>query len=181
MDDFTKDAKLEMDGTIENFKNNLKQLRTGRANPQILENIMVDYYGDKIALTSISSVSVPEASQLLIKPYDKNDLKAIVAAINASNIGLVPNSDGTVVRLNIPPLTEERRREIVKTGKKYAEECKVQVRNIRREFMSMLKDDKETSEDIIKNIEKEVQDVTDASVKTIDSLMAEKEKEIMAI
>lgn len=181
MDEITLDMKSKMAGTIENYKTNLKALRTGRANPAILEGIMVDYYGDKIALMQISAVSVPEPRQLLIKPYDKNDLKAIATAINASNIGLVPNNDGTAIRLVIPPLTEERRREIVKQGKKYAEECKVVIRNIRRDYIDLVRADEGVSEDVIKRIEKEIQEATDEQVKLVDAIMAEKEKEIMAI
>lgn len=181
MDEITLDMKQKMGGTIENLKTNLKTLRTGRANPAILEGINVEYYGDKIALLQIAAVSVPEPRQLLIKPYDKNDLKSIAAAINASNLGLVPNNDGSAIRLVIPPLTEDRRREIVKQGKKYAEECKVVIRNIRREYMDLVKADEESSEDVIKRLEKEIQEVTDEQIKLVDSLMQEKEKEIMAI
>ncbi len=181
MDEITLDMKQKMGGTIENFKTNLKTLRTGRANPAILESINVDYYGDKIALLQIAAVSVPEPRQLLIKPYDKNDLKSIAAAINASNLGLVPNNDGSAIRLVIRPLTQDRRKEIVKQGKKYAEECKVVIRNIRREYMNLVKADEESSEDFIKRLEKEIQEVTDEQIKLVDSLMQEKEKEIMAI
>ncbi len=181
MDEMTNEAKLSMDKSIEAYKTALNTLRTGRANAAILDGVNVDYYGSKIPLNQISAVSVFEAKQLVVKPYDKNDLKAIVAAINAANIGLVPVNDGQVVRLNIPPLTEERRKEIVKQAKKFTEECKVSVRNIRREYLSLLKDDDQYSEDFIKRIEKEIQDVTDQSIKKIDSIMSEKEKEIMLI
>lgn len=181
MDELALEAKALMLDAIENFKTALGTLRTGRANAAILDGIEVEYYGDKIALNQIAAISIPEARQLLIKPYDKNDLKAISAAISSSNLGLVPNNDGTQIRLNIPALTEERRKEIVRQGKKYTEECKVNVRNTRRDYMSILKDDKESSEDYIKRVEKEIQDVTDECIKQIDELMANKEKEIMAI
>ncbi len=176
-----QEAKALMDDAIENYKKALATLRTGRANAAILDGIDVEYYGDRIALNQIASISVPEARQLLIKPYDKNDLKAISNAIFSSNLGLVPNSDGTVIRLNIPPLTEERRREIVRQGRKYCEECKVNIRNTRRDYMSIIKEDEESSEDYLKRLEKELQDVTDEACKRIETLMQEKEKEIMAI
>jgi len=181
MNEITIEAKSLMDKAIANFKSNLNTLRTGRASAAILDSIMVDYYGDKISLTSIASVSIPEPRQLLIKPYDQNDTKAIVAAISTSNIGLNPQNEGNVVRLVIPPLTEERRREIVKEGKKYSEECKIAIRNARRDCIDLARADEDASEDIIKRIEKEIQDVTDESNKTVDALFAEKEKEIMAI
>lgn len=181
MNEIALEAKSAMDKSIESLKRNLATLRTGRASPALLDQIMVDYYGDKIALNQISAISVPEPRQLCVKPYDKGDVKACVAAINASNVGLVPQNDGDVIRLNIPALTEDRRREISKTAKKYGEEAKVAIRNIRRDYVSLVKDDEDNTEDLIKRIEKEIQDVTDSSVKEIDNLIANKEKEIMSI
>jgi len=181
MDELTKEAKSEMEKAIQGLKNNLKNLRTGRASAAMLDNIMVDYYGDKISLTSIAAVSIPEPRQLLIKPYDRNDVKAIVAAISSSNLGLNPMNEGNLVRLIIPALTEERRREIAKDGKKYVEEAKVAIRNVRRDYLDLARGDDSMSEDIVKRIEKEIQDVTDESNKLVDAIYAEKEKEIMAI
>ena len=181
MNEIALEAKKAMDKSIDALKKNLSTLRTGRASPALLDQIMVDYYGDKIALNQISAISTPEPRQLCIKPYDKGDVKAIVAAINSSNIGLGPQNDGDVVRLNIPQLTEERRREISKTAKKYGEETKVAIRNIRRDYVTLVKDDEENTEDLIKRIEKEIQDVTDSTIKEIDSLVAAKEKEIMSL
>lgn len=181
MDELANEAKLNMEKSIDSYKTSLNTLRTGRANAAILDSVRVDYYGTPTPLNQISAVSVVEGKQLVVKPYDKNDLKSIVAAINAANIGLVPVNDGQVVRLNIPPLTEDRRKEIVKQARKFAEECKVAVRNIRRDYISIIKDDEEFSEDYQKKVEKEIQDVTDQSIKKVDEITKEKEKEIMAI
>lgn len=181
MDELANEAKLNMEKSIDSYKTSLNTLRTGRANAAILDSVRVDYYGTPTPLNQISAVSVVEGKQLIVKPYDKNDLKSIVAAINAANIGLVPVNDGQVVRLNIPPLTEDRRKEIVKQARKFAEECKVAIRNIRRDYISIIKDDEEFSEDYQKKVEKEIQDVTDQSIKKIDEITKEKEKEIMAI
>lgn len=181
MDELSNEAKLNMEKSIDSYKTSLNTLRTGRANAAILDSVRVDYYGTPTPLNQISAVSVVEGKQLVVKPYDKNDLKSIVAAINAANIGLVPVNDGQVVRLNIPPLTEDRRKEIVKQARKFAEECKVAIRNIRRDYISIIKDDEEFSEDYQKKVEKEIQDVTDQSIKKIDEITKEKEKEIMAI
>lgn len=172
--------KEELNGKIESLRKSLATLRTGRASPKMLDGIQVEYYGDKIALNQIASIQVPEPRQLLIKPYDRNDIKAIVSAINASNIGITPINDGNLVRLNVPALTEERRREIAKTAKKYAEEGKVAIRNSRRDALDMIKD-AEYPEDMQKKLEQEVQKLTDEYCKKADEEYASKEKEIMTI
>ena len=150
MDEITLDAKEKMNKTIESLRAELVTLRTGRANAAILNGIMVDYYGQPTPINQMSSISVPEPRQLLIKPFDKNDVKSVVAAIHASNLGLTPLNEGIQVRINIPPLTEERRREITKQARKYGEEAKVAVRNIRRDYMELVKADEEMSEDYVK-------------------------------
>ena len=170
-----------MDKTISALKSNLSTVRTGRASTQLLDNIEVDYYGCPTPLIQLASVSIPEPRQLLIKPYSKEDVKSIIGAINASNIGLTPINDGTSIRLNIPPLTEDRRRELAKSAKKYGEEGKVAIRNIRREYMDELKNDKELPEDARKRLEQEVQKATDEYCKKIDEICSDKEKEIMTI
>ena len=172
--------KEELNGKIESLRKSLATLRTGRASPKMLDGIQVEYYGDKIALNQIASIQVPEPRQLLIKPYDRNDIKAIVSAINASNIGITPINDGNLVRLNVPALTEERRREIAKTAKKYAEEGKVAIRNSRRDALDMIKD-AEYPEDMQKKLEQEAQKLTDEYCKKADEEFASKEKEIMTI
>ena len=174
-------ARESMDKSIQSVKFNLNTIRTGRASTQLLDNIEVDYYGCPTPLIQIASVSIPEPRQLLIKPYSKEDVKSVIAAINASNLGLIPINDGTSIRLNIPPLTEERRRELAKQAKKYGEDGKVAIRNIRREYMDELKNDKELPEDMRKRLEQEVQKVTDEFCKKTDDRGVEKEPEIMTI
>ncbi len=181
MNELTQEAKFGMEKAIENYRSSLNTLRTGRANPSILDGVMVDYYGSPIPLNQISAISVPEARQILIKPYDRNDIRSILAALSSANIGLNPVNDETVIRIMVPPLTEDRRREIVRQAKKYTEECKIAIRNIRRDFIDLARADEEMSEDAVKRIEKEIQDVTDASNKTIDDIMSRKEVEIMTI
>ena len=172
--------KADLEGAIENLRKSLSTLRTGRASARMLDGIQVEYYGDTIPLNQIASVQVPEPRQLVVKPYDRNDMKAIISAINASNIGITPINDGNLVRLNVPALTEERRREIAKTAKKYAEEGKVAIRNCRRDALDMIKD-AEYSEDMQKKLETEVQKLTDEFCKKADEEFASKEKEIMTI
>lgn len=181
MDDYAVEAREKMKKCIENYRGSLATLRTGRASPAMLNGVLVDYYGTPTPINQISSISVPEPRQLLIKPYDKNDVKNIVAAIHASDLGLNPINEGLTVRLIIPVLTEDRRREIVKQAHKYAEECKVAVRNVRRDYMDILKIDDSYPEDMQKRAQDDIQKVTDDSVKEIDQILADKEKEIMAI
>ena len=181
MDAYALEAQEKMNKSIDSYRATLSTLRTGRASPAMLNGIEVDYYGSPTPLNQISSISVPEPRQLLIKPYDKNDVKNVCAAINASDLGLNPINEGVCVRLIIPVLTEERRKEIVKQAHKYAEEAKVAVRNIRRDYMDILKIDDSYSEDLLKRAQDDVQKVTDEATKSIDNILAEKEKEIMAI
>lgn len=181
MDELILEAQEKMNKSCEALVSSLSTLRTGRASPNMLSNVLVDYYGSPTPINQISSISIPEPRQLLIKPYDRNDVKSIVSAITASDLGLNPINEGNVIRLIIPALTEDRRREIVKQGKKYGEDTKVAIRNVRREFMDFIKEDKEISEDYQKRLETDLQKVTDESIKKVDSLVSEKEKEIMAI
>ena len=181
MDAYAVEAKEKMGKCIDSYRATLATLRTGRASPAMLNGIEVDYYGSPTPINQISSITVPEPRQLLIKPYDKNDVKNIVAAINASNIGLNPINEGTVVRLIIPVLTEDRRKEIVKQAHRYAEDAKVAVRNVRRDYMDVIKIDDSYSEDLLKRGQDDIQKVTDESTKEIDQILADKEKEIMAI
>ena len=181
MDAIALDAKERMGKTVESLRGSLATLRTGRASPAIVAGVEIDYYGSMTPINQISSVTVPEPRQLLIKPYDKNDVKAIVSAINAANLGLNPINEGTVVRLIIPALTQERRVEISKQARKYGEDAKVAIRNIRREYMDLVKEDDSMSEDYQKNVTDDIQKVTDEVIKNIDSIVSEKEKEIMSI
>ena len=170
-----------MNKTIESLRQSLSTLRTGRASPAILAGVQIDYYGSMTPISQVSSITVPEPRQLLVKPYDKNDMKAIISAINASNLGLNPINEGTMIRLIIPALTQERRVEISKQAKKYGEEAKVAIRNIRRDYMDIIKEDDSLSEDFQKRATDDLQKVTDESIKNIDSVVAEKEKELMSI
>ncbi len=181
MDELALECKERMAKTIESLRGELTQLRTGRASPAMLDRIECEYYGDKIAINQISSISVPEPRQLLIKPYDRGDVKAIVAAINASNIGINPINDGDSIRLIIPALTEETRRDLVKKAKGLSEEAKVAIRNIRREYIEFVKDSDEMTDDLKKRIQDDLQKVTDEANKSIEEVLAQKEKDIMAI
>ena len=181
MDELVLDMQEKMNKSIESLKQQLTSLRTGKATPSMLNGIEVDYYGTMTPINQMSSVSVPEPRQLLIKPYDKNDIKSIIAAINKSDLGINPINEGTQIRLLIPLLTEERRREVVKQAKKYGEEIKVAIRNIRRDYMDIIKIDEELSEDFQKRAQDDVQKVTDEAIKSVDTIVAEKEKEIMAV
>ena len=175
------DAEEKMTKTVEALKSNYATLRTGRAATSMLDRIEVDYYGSMTPINQLSSITIPEPRQLLIKPYDRNDLKSIVAAINASDLGLNPVNDGTAIRLIIPPLTEDRRRELAKLAKKYAEDSKVAIRNIRRDAMDEVKKDSSFTEDSRKLEEQEIQKLTDSYVKKIDEVYAQKEKDIKTI
>ncbi|MDY4848895.1 MAG: ribosome recycling factor, partial [Bacilli bacterium] len=166
MDEIVLDAKERMNKSIESLKGTLSTLRTGKASPAMLSNLEIDYYGSLTPVNQISSITVPEPRQLLIKPYDKNDVKAIVAAINASDLGINPINEGTQIRLMIPALTQERRMEITKQARKYGEEAKVAIRNIRRDNMDLVKMDEEMSEDYQKKVQEDIQKVTDEAVKT---------------
>ena len=160
----------------------LGSIRAGRANASLLEGIQVSYYGANTPLNQLAQISVPEARMLLITPFDKNIINDIEKSINQSNLGITPSNDGSVVRLVVPQLTEERRRDIAKQVGEYAENGKVAVRNIRREGIDQLRKmekDGDLTEDELRRLEKDVQTLTDDSVKRIDALAAEKEKEIM--
>lgn len=181
MDELVLQAQEEMKQRIEFLKSSLTSLRTGRANAAMLNNINVDYYGSPTPVNQIASISVPEPRQLLIKPYDRNDCASICGAINASDLGINPINEGTQVRLIIPVLTEERRREIVKQARKYGEESKISIRNSRRDYMDLIKESEEMSEDYQKKVQEELEKVTSESVKNVDAIVAEKEKELMTL
>lgn len=181
MDEITLEAKERMLKTIDSFKGELVTLRTGRATPAMLDRVECDYYGEKIPVNQIASITVPEPRQLLIKPYDKNDVKSIVAGISAANLGINPISDGDSIRLVIPPLTEDSRRELVKKAKAMSENSKIAIRNIRRECIDFIKDSDEMTEDYQKRVQDEIQNVVDEAMKNMDEILAQKEKEIMSI
>ena len=179
MDELVLDMQEKMNKSIDSLKQQLTSLRTGKATPSMLNGIEVDYYGTMTPINQMSSVSVPEPRQLLIKPYDKND--AIIAAINKSDLGINPINEGTQIRLTIPPLTEERRREVVKQAKKYGEDIKVAIRNIRRDYVELAKDDEAYTEDYQKKMLEDLEKVVTESIKAVDVVVADKEKELMSI
>lgn len=181
MDPIALEAKDSMSKTIVAFQNELTTLRTGRATPAMLDRVECEYYGDKIAVNQISSISSPEPRQLLIKPYDKGDVKAICAAIAAANIGVNPVNEGDCIRITVAPLTEETRRDLVKKAKAMSEESKVAIRNIRRDFIDLVKASDDMTEDLQKRVQEEIETVTKDSVGEIESILAKKESEIMAI
>ena len=178
------EIEKKMDKRIDGLVSEFKTIRAGRANASVLDKIAIDYYGTMTPIQQVGSISSPEPRLLVIQPWDASVLSEIEKAINKSELGLSPQNDGKVIRLNFPPLTEERRRELVKMVKKYAEEAKVQVRNARRDGIESYKKQKkdgEITEDDLKTIEKDIQDMTDKYIKEIDSITADKEKEITEI
>ena len=181
MDIILEIAKEKMEKSVESLKGNYSTIRTGRASASLLDRIEADYYGSPTPINQIASITIPEPRQLLVKPYDRNDVKACVAAINASDLGINPIVDGQSIRLILPALNEERRRELARLAKKYGEDTKVAIRNIRREAMDEVKKDKDTPEDARKRLEEEIQKLTDTYTKKVDEVYASKEKEIMTI
>ena len=174
----------KMNKRVEGFNNELKTIRAGRANAQVLDKVSIDYYGTQTPIAQVGSISSPEPRMLVIQPWDLTVLKEIEKAILKSEVGVTPQNDGKVIRLNFPPLTEERRKELVKTVKKYSEEAKIQVRNARRDAMDDYKAKKkngEVTEDDLKTIEKDIQTLTDKFIKEIDDITADKEKEILEV
>lgn len=182
--DLYKDIENRMHGAVSSLEENISGIRTGRANPALVEHLSVEYYSTPTPLMQIASITVPDARTLMIRPFDATSLKEIERAILASNLGLTPNSDGKVIRLNLPPLTEERRRDLVKVVHTRTEEARVAVRNIRRDGMKDLeefKDEKLISEDDQKRGEEELQKITDRFIGLVEKAAERKEKEIMEV
>ena len=177
-------AKERMTHSHQSLAREFGSIRAGRANASLLDRIHVEYYGVETPLNQLSSITIPEARVLLVTPFDKSSIKDIERAINASDLGITPSSDGSVIRLVIPALTEETRRELAKEVKKVGENAKIAIRNIRRDAMDEAKKqekDKEITEDQLKSLEKDIQKATDDAVKKIDSMTAEKEKELLTV
>ena len=175
-----KNVESKMNKTIASLEEKLKTVRAGRANPSSLDRVTVDYYGSQTPLKQLATISVPEATQLCIKPFDKSCLKDIEKAIFESNLGYTPNNDGESIRIVIPPLTEDRRRELIKQVKAIGEESKISIRNIRHEGLEDIKKE-DMAEDIEKSSEKEIQDLVNSFNKKIDDMVKEKEKELMTV
>jgi ribosome recycling factor len=180
IDEILLDVTDKLDKTIENLGKRFATVRAGRANPSSLDGVMVDYYGSMTPLKQLATVSVPEARQLLIKPFDKGALANIEKAILASNLGYTPGNDGETIRIVIPELTEERRRELAKQVKAISEDAKVSVRNIRHDGLEDI-EKLELPEDEEKGVEKEIQDLVNEYNKKIESLLKEKEEELLTV
>ena len=178
---FVTEANDLMNRAIANFQENLKKVRTGRANPNMLDRIQVDYYGSPTPINQIASIVVQEGKTIVIKPFDRNSVKDIEKAINMSDLGLPPQNGGDVIRVTVPSLTEETRKGFCKDVDKMAEEAKVAVRNARRDINDKIKKDKTIPEDMSKSYLEDIQKATDDAVKNIDKIAADKQKEIMTI
>jgi len=184
INEILEEMKLRMDKGIEALRRELSRVRTGRASAGLLDGVKVDYYGAMTPINQLATLSVPESRLIIIQPWDAGSLADIEKAILKSDVGLTPNNDGKVIRLNIPPLTEERRREMVKLAKKIAEDSRVAIRTARREANELLKElekEKDISEDELKRSCDEVQNITDNYVKKIDCIIKAKEADIMEV
>ncbi|MBF2231936.1 ribosome recycling factor [Staphylococcus epidermidis] len=184
MSDIIKDTKSRMQKSVDNLSRELANISAGRANSNLLNGVTVDYYGAPTPVQQLASINVPEARLLVISPYDKTSVADIEKAIIAANLGVNPTSDGEVIRISVPALTEERRKELVKEVKKIGEDAKVSIRNIRRDINDQLKKDEKNgdiTEDDLRSQTDDVQKATDNSIKDIDQLVADKEKDIMSV
>ena len=178
------EVESSMQKAVEATQRAFNTIRTGRANTSLLDRVMVEYYGTSTPLKSLANINTPDASTITIQPFDRGSLNVIEKAISLSDIGLTPNNDGSVIRLNIPPLTSDRRKELAKIAAKYAEEGRVSVRNIRRDAVdSIRKQEKssEVSEDESRDLQDQVQKLTDKYTSKVDELLAEKEKDITTV
>ena len=174
----------KMEKAIAQMKREFASVRTGRANPAVLDKVVVEYYGAPTQLRQMSQVTVSEGTTLVISPFDKTVIKDIEKAIIKAELGVAPNNDGSCIRLNFPPLTEERRRETAKDVKKYGEDAKIAIRNVRRDMVDDLKKiekDENLPEDMVKSTQDDIQKLTDKYVGIVDSLVVEKEKEVMTV
>lgn len=175
------DLKRRMDGAIDNLKNEFSGLRTGRASVSMLEPVMVDVYGSKMPLNQVGTVGVPESRLLTVQVWDMNNAQAVDKAIRESGLGLNPQTEGGLIRVPIPELNEERRKELTKVAGQYAESARVSIRNVRRDGMDDIKKDKDLSEDDKKRESDEVQKLTDEKIKVIDEMQVAKDKDIMTV
>lgn len=184
VDEATLDAEERMNKSVESVVQNMGTIRTGRASPQMLDRVKCEYYGAETPISQLATISVPSAQQLTVDPYDKSSLGEIERAIIESGLGLTPQNDGNIIRLNIPDLTEERRKEMLKQCKAIGEEGKVAIRNIRRsnvESVKKLEKSGDVSEDESKGAQDDIQKLTDKKVKEIDEIVGKKEKEVMKV
>ena len=180
--DIHDDAKHRMDQAVEHIRMELAKVRTGRANPELVENLTIDYYGTTTPLKQLSNISVPEPRLITLQPYDKSVMLDVEKAIMGSNLGLTPNNNGEVILIPIPPLSEERRKDLIKVVHQLVEEGRVSVRNVRKDanhHIKMIQDEGHISEDEIKRAEQDTQDLTDKHIKHLNEMMEHKEKELM--
>lgn len=177
----TKDIKNRMDGSIESLRTDFSGLRAGRASTSLLDSVVVEVYGAKMPLNQVGSVSVPESRLLTVQVWDTSNTSAVEKAIRNSGLGLNPMAEGSLIRIPMPELTEERRAELSKVAGKYAENARIAIRNVRRDGMDQIKADKDLPEDEAKRQSDEVQKITDEHIKKVDDMLAEKEKDIMAV
>ena len=182
INDLIRDAKGRMQNTLDVLTEDLLGIRTGRASPALIEKLQVEYYGSLLSLIKVDTISVTESRQLLVRPFDNSSLKAIERAIQASDLGLTPSNDGKVIRLNLPPLTEERRRDLVRMVNTRLEDARVSIRNVRRDSLKDLRDfekEKLISEDELKTGESQLQELTDEMIEQVAIIGKRKEEEIM--
>lgn len=179
-EEIINEFEKDLNTSIESLEGRLKKISAGRANPSMLDGVMVNYYGSPTPLKSLVTISVPEARQLLIKPFDKSSLSSIEKAIFEADLGYTPNNDGECIRIIVPPLTEDRRKELVKQAKSTSEDAKVAIRNQRRDAIEMLKD-ADLPEDIEKRSEERIQTLVDKYNKKIDTILDEKTKDLMSV
>ncbi len=178
---YLEDAEMRMMEVIENLESNLHSIRTGRANASMLDRVKVDYYGEMTPINQMAKISVMEGTQLVVKPYDRSMVKQVTHAISAANLGVTPMSEADLIRINVPPLTGERRKQLAKEAKKYGEEAKVNIRNIRRDVNADIKKDKEISEDTQKEWTEDCQKLTDNYIKKIENAVSAKEKDLLSV
>ncbi len=179
--EYVKEAKQKMEKSVDLFKKELSHMRTGRATPALLDGVTVNVYGSPMPLNQVATISAPQPRLLVVQPWDRNIINDIEKAILAANVGLTPSNDGTLIRMQVPPLNDERRRDLIKVAKKVAEDARIAIRNIRRDINETIKKDQKEgliSEDERDRELKELQKVTDEYIKKIDELLEEKEKEI---
>lgn len=184
LDDLKKDATTRMQKCVQSFQSELKKLRTGRAHPSLIEHLKVEYYGTEVPLQQVANISIEDARTLVVSPWEKNMVAAIERAIHKSDLGLTPNTAGTVIRIPLPPLTEERRRDITKVVRQDAENARVSVRSVRRDSLADMKEmlkEKMLSQDDERRGQEEIQKLTDRFIAEIDQQLAAKEKEILQI
>lgn len=184
LDDVKKDTTARMQKSVQALQAELKKMRTGRAHPSLIEHLKVDYYGNDVPLQQVAAISIEDARTLVVSPWEKGSVQAIERAIHKSDLGLTPNTAGTVIRIPLPPLTEERRRDLIKVVRHEAENARISVRNVRRDVIADLKErlkKKLVSQDDERRAQDEVQKLTDRFIGEIDQVLAAKEKEILQV